>query len=729
MQEQAELSAVKDILFTLKEITYTPERPRLKDPFTVKGKVEFLKMPFVMPIWVIITATYPERWWEEIIPIIGSPQVREMSMVIGGDFEITFAKGFDREGDFGLAVRVYAGPTFPIDKVTIPPFPPVATEETTFMVAGEVPPEEIGFRTFRILSYSKNGGPPVTPPGVLELDVGDRCRVNVGFDHMNGEVTGKFHAAIWQKRVWDPHDEVLNAEKTFSVPASPDWVPVEDFIDIIITSAISPGTEYGLYVKIRGSTGGDIFTEYLANVITIIGVPLPPEEADIKDFDFKLTRGTYDIGARVAFTAPYDYRGVAQDGQLTISIGTGVYPTFYPAHTYEPIPVRFEEATDWQARGLDGHITLPNILEPRQTYSVRAKLETLKIKTQETDTDWSAFDIREAPPVPPTSDIRNFDFRPQGGTYDRGDTVPYGAPYEYKGKAQGGWLTISLGTGTYPAFFTKYTFPRISVSFREAYDWTPGQLSGSFILPATLTPGQTYNVRAKLEAADGVQETDTDWGVITIAEVPVPPPVPPTDLYLPAPGFEATPGTYDIGDRVPWSMVYQYKGKAQGGYLTISLGTGTYPSFFTKHTFSRVAVSFWEAMDWASGQLSGSFTLPPTLKPGQTYSVRAKLETADGAQETDTDWGVITIEEVPEEEYTLTVDVAYPAVGWVSKSPDKPKYAFGEIVTLTANLDAWAIGSYAFYYWTKDGNYLSYIRSINIPISADTTITAHFRKL
>ncbi|GAI75645.1 unnamed protein product, partial [marine sediment metagenome] len=67
-------------------------------------------------------------------------------------------------------------------------------------------------------------------------------------------------------------------------------------------------------------TGGDIFTEYLANVITIIGAP--PEEADIKDFDFKLTKGTYDIGAQVPFTAPYDYKGVAQEGQLTISIGS-----------------------------------------------------------------------------------------------------------------------------------------------------------------------------------------------------------------------------------------------------------------------------------------------------------------------------------------------------------------------------------------------------------------------
>ena len=274
MQRRAlPFEAPEGVLFTLKDLTYTPEKPRLKETFTVKGKVELLKLTFVLPIWVVVTVTYPERWWEEIIPIIGGPEVRESSTVIGGDFEITFRKGFDREGDFGLAVRAYAGPTFPIDKITIPPFPPVATEETTFLVAGEVPEEELGFKKFRITSYSKNGGPPVTPPGVLELDIGDRLRINLGFDHINGEVTGKFHAAIWQERSWDPHDEVLNAEKTFSVPSSADWVPVEDFVEIPITSKISPGTEYGLYCKIMGITGGDIFTEYLANVITIIGVP------------------------------------------------------------------------------------------------------------------------------------------------------------------------------------------------------------------------------------------------------------------------------------------------------------------------------------------------------------------------------------------------------------------------------------------------------------------------
>ncbi|GAI63409.1 unnamed protein product, partial [marine sediment metagenome] len=102
-----------------------------------------------------------------------------------------------------------------------------------------------------------------------------------------------------------------------------------------------------------------------------------------------------------------------------------------------------------------------------------------------------------------------------------------------------------------------------------------------------------------------------------------------------------TGGTYNIGDKVPFTAPYEYKGKAQSGRLTISLGTGVYPSFFTKHTFSPISISFNEAMDWQGGVINGRFTLPSTLKPGQTYSVRAKLEAiSDYTQETDTDWGV-----------------------------------------------------------------------------------------
>ena len=586
-----------DILFTLKDVTYTPDRPRLKVPFAVKGKLELFKIPFLAPIWVRAKVTYPEAFWEEIIPIIGAPTVIESDVAIGSDFEINFPRGFDREGEFVLDVEAYAGPTFSVAKMTIPPFPPVTSYQTTFIVAGEVPPEEVGFRNFRILSYSKNGGPPVTPPGALELEVGDRCRVNVGFDHMDGAVTGMFHAAIWKKTLIDPHDEQLNADKAFTVPSSTDWEPREGYIDIIITSAIRPGSEYGLYVKIMGITGGDIFTEYLENVITIIG---PPPEADIADFGFQLTKGTYDIGAKVPFTAGYKYKGKTQGGQLTISIGTGVTPSFFTKHTYAPVPVEFLEAADWEERGLEGSITLPDVLEAGQTYSVRAKLETLEVKAQETGTEYGAITITGME----TLEVR---IDPVGAGYVTTSPAPSGG-------TQHNWL-FPYGTTVYVT-----AHPASGYVFES---WS-GEMTDTTAITAPVYPMTEHRgITAHFKAEVVIPPADiADWN------------------------FVATGGTYNLGDSVPFTASYKYKGKAQGGWLTISLGTGVSPSFSTKYTFPQRAVSFSQAMDWTTGYLSGSFTLPTTLVPGQTYSVRAKLETADGVQETDTDWGVLTIKEV-----------------------------------------------------------------------------------
>lgn len=273
MQEPVALFEMpENLLFSLKEVTYTPTAPRMKEAFVVKGKVELFGIPFVAPIWVIAKVTYPEEWWEEIIPIWGSPTVGEGQMALGGDFEIAFSKGFDREGEFTLDVEAHLGPTYTLDSITLPPFPPLASKETTFIVGGEVPPEELGFRNFRVLSYSKNGGTPVTPPGVLNLNVGDRCRVNLGCDHMDGAVTPEIHAAIGNIHTTPVKffDEVLFAEKGFGIPASVNWQPWQGYLDIIITSAISPGT-YSLYARIMGITGGDIFTPDYSNVITIAG--------------------------------------------------------------------------------------------------------------------------------------------------------------------------------------------------------------------------------------------------------------------------------------------------------------------------------------------------------------------------------------------------------------------------------------------------------------------------
>ncbi|GAJ00567.1 unnamed protein product, partial [marine sediment metagenome] len=137
------------LAFTLEEVSYSPLGPRKNEPFAVRGKIDLLKLPFFGPIWIIATVTYPERWWEEIIPIWGSPEIRKKTTALGGDFEISFPKGFDREGEFSLAVRAYAGPTMPLDSITLPPFPPVSTVEAFFTVEGEVPEEETAFSLTR----------------------------------------------------------------------------------------------------------------------------------------------------------------------------------------------------------------------------------------------------------------------------------------------------------------------------------------------------------------------------------------------------------------------------------------------------------------------------------------------------------------------------------------------------------------------------------------------------
>jgi len=316
MQRQTKLFELgDDLLFSLKDIAYTPVVPKMNEPFTVTGKVNLFGIPFLAPAWVIVTATYPATWWEQIIPIIGAPEVRESSMVVGSDFEITFKRGFLREGEFALSVRVYPGPTFPLDSIVFPPAPAFATEETTFMVAGEVPPA--GFRDLRILSYSKNGGTPVTEPGVLELEVGDRCRVNFSFEHRGDAETGKFHAAIWVWQLFDPHDEKIANEKTFSVPSSIDWETFEDYyVDIPITSAIGPGS-YGLYGKIVDIPGADIFSSYLKDVITIVGVPTEKfENLRIISYETDLP-----IGGTCHVATKFEYQGPSVTRNLYAAIG------------------------------------------------------------------------------------------------------------------------------------------------------------------------------------------------------------------------------------------------------------------------------------------------------------------------------------------------------------------------------------------------------------------------
>lgn len=518
MQRRAELFEApgmpEDILFALKDITYTPETPRMDEPFIVKGKVDLFKIPFLAPLWVIATVTAPETWWEHYIPIWGAPQVREMVMATGGDFEVTFPKGFDREGEYSLATRLYAGPTMPIDKMVIPPFPPMATDETTFIVLGEVPPEEIGF------SLTK---PSVSPTATPEpgTDITISCPVT---SECTEEQDIRVKCIIYEGSILPGHGTKLKEFTSDITPIPPGETKTFEFSRRTVTGTIDRRD-----VEVEVWIGGELIKQSEWDDVYYVG--RPPEE--VIDFDLarpSVSPAEVTPGIDITITCPITS---ACTKQQTVTAKVIIYEgSILPGHgsrivtrTSSPFTILPGQSYNIEV----SHTAIAGTID-RRDVEVEVYIAGKLVKENE----WDDVYYVERLPEPPTSDIRNFDFKAVGGTYDLGDTVGYEAPYDYKGKAQSGWLTISLGTGVYPSFFTKHTFSRIRVSFDEAMDWTSGYLSGHFTLPTTLELGQTYSVRAKLETDDGKQETDTDWGVITIKEEAPPVYEPPRITTRPA---------------------------------------------------------------------------------------------------------------------------------------------------------------------------------------------------
>jgi hypothetical protein len=102
-------------------------------------------------------------------------------------------------------------------------------------------------------------------------------------------------------------------------------------------------------------------------------------------------------------------------------------------------------------------------------------------------------------------------------------------------------------------------------------------------------------------------------------------------------------GTYDPLTTVPYVLKYEYKGKAQSGTLQIELGTGVAPWFTPEAVIGPVAYSFDKKDDWGWVTQSQSFTLPDTVRRGQTYSAKVRLRTADGITDNDIDYTALKV--------------------------------------------------------------------------------------
>jgi len=109
------------------------------------------------------------------------------------------------------------------------------------------------------------------PPEVLTVNPGDTVRVTTEFDYVGPALSARMISAIWHPTFFDPHDEIVRGNKTFSIPDSP---PPGSHISVTMDLLVPPGEpgSFGLYSSIRDVPGPDIYTPYYENVIEIVGV-------------------------------------------------------------------------------------------------------------------------------------------------------------------------------------------------------------------------------------------------------------------------------------------------------------------------------------------------------------------------------------------------------------------------------------------------------------------------
>ncbi len=244
------------------------------------------------------------------------------------------------------------------------------------------------------------------------------------------------------------------------------------------------------------------------------------------------------------------------------------------------------------------------------------------------------------------------------GTYDYLQPAPYVLSYDYRGKTQSGTLQIELGTGLYPLFTPEAVIGWQVYSFASQAEYARVTENRSFVLPDTLRRGQAYSVRVTLRTADGVEDGDISYNALRVAD----PAVPSTELRDLA--IVTAYHDYDLGENLPITLSYRYRGVAQSGQIQVIVGKGVI--FNTVYTGAPQAITFAQNDVLTTITRDIAVTLPMTLEPGQVYSVKVVLETSDGKVIDQTKGSAFKIAEnaIPEDpgvgEYRVVKDYVYP---------------------------------------------------------------------
>ena len=107
----------------------------------------------------------------------------------------------------------------------------------------------------------------LVPLANVQVKPGDKLRITCRYSHIGQGETQTLYAAIGNGG-WAGFDEVLHGSKVISVPEDASWNWREDYVDISITSAISPGF-YDLYAKI-GGTIPKVISPTLQDVVEVL---------------------------------------------------------------------------------------------------------------------------------------------------------------------------------------------------------------------------------------------------------------------------------------------------------------------------------------------------------------------------------------------------------------------------------------------------------------------------
>jgi len=108
------------------------------------------------------------------------------------------------------------------------------------------------------------------PGEKIQVTWGDKVRVKATIQYRGAALDDYFYAAIGNKRLF-VFDEILNAQTAIHFAQSQNFVTYNLQVDIPITTAISAGTDYDLYCKIRGHLEAGL--PEVDNCIDVVGAP------------------------------------------------------------------------------------------------------------------------------------------------------------------------------------------------------------------------------------------------------------------------------------------------------------------------------------------------------------------------------------------------------------------------------------------------------------------------